>query len=67
MMNEDTGIPRSGTTGVSETFFGPRRNPADVNVAKDVYGLVKDLRLGHLSALEKIPDFYVTLLVGFVM
>lgn len=32
-----------------------------------MYGLIRDLRLGHLSALEKIPDFYVTILVGFIM
>ena len=67
MMNENEEIPRPETRRIRETFFGPRRNPKDVKAAQDVYGLIKDLRLGHLSALDKIPDFYVTMLVGFIM
>lgn len=42
-------------------------NSSELKISKNMYDLIKSMNLGNLSSLDKIPDYYVKMLLGYVI
>lgn len=49
------------------TYYGPRKHPDSIQVSRNMYEMIKWMDLGNLSGLQKIPDFYIRFLIGYMV
>lgn len=50
-----------------ETFYGVRLGLGRLCMAKNMYDMIKWQNLGNLSSLPKIPEFYMRMLLGYII
>jgi hypothetical protein len=48
-------------------FYGKRLFIKDLKISKNYYTVIKEMKLGNLSALNRIPEFYSKHLIQFII